>query len=191
MAETKEISARTRWYRKIHRWVGSFLLALFLFVSITGLMLGWKKNSNGYLLAKSYEGTSTDISTWLSFDSLQKIAIQTLRDSIDKDLSAKLDRIDARPDKGMVKFVFKDHFKAIQLDATTGKVLHLEQRRADWIEKLHDGSIVDMYAGFSSQPFKLGYTSLLGLGLLILTISGFWIWYNPRRIRKRKSIPEN
>jgi uncharacterized iron-regulated membrane protein len=187
MVQTKVISARTRWYRKIHHWVGSFLFVFFLFVAVTGLLLGWKKNSTGYLLAKSYEGSSTDVSKWLSLDVLQKIATKTLHDSVDASLSGRLDRIDARPEKGMVKFIFKDHFKAIQLDAATGKVLHLEQRRADWIEKLHDGSIIDMYFDFSAQPVKLVYTTILGMGLLTLTISGFWLWYNPRRIRKRKS----
>ena len=188
MSEIKSISVNTRWYRKIHRRVSSLLFIFFFFIATTGLILGWKKNSNGYLLAKSFEGTTTDMTRWLSFDSLQKIAIKTLSDSIDGNLSPVIDRIDARPEKGMVKIVFKDHFKAIQIDASTGKILHLEQRRADWIEKLHDGSIVDLYAGFTDQPFKLGYTTLLGIGLLILTISGFWLWYNPRRIRKKKHL---
>jgi len=190
MNQIKSISARTRWYRKIHHWIGSFLFIFFFLTAVTGLLLGWKKNSNGYLLANTYEGSTSDISRWLSFDTLQKIAINTLRDSVDPGLSPKLDRIDARPEKGMVKFTFKEHFNAIQLDAATGKVLHLEVRRADWIEKIHDGSIIDMYTGFSAQPFKLGYTSLLGTGLLMLTISGFWLWYNPKRIKKRKSTQE-
>jgi len=150
-------------------------------------MLGWKKNSNGLLLAESKQGSSTQLSHWLSMDSLHKIAIKVLHDSIDAALSAETDRIDIRPSKGMVKFTFKEHFNAIQLDASTGRVLMLEKRRADWIEKLHDGSILDHYAGLSGQPFKLLYTSMIGGGLFFLTLSGFWLWYNPKRIRKQKS----
>ena len=52
MSQIKSISARTRWYRKIHKWIGSFLFIFFFFTAVTGLLLGWKKNSNGYLLAK-------------------------------------------------------------------------------------------------------------------------------------------
>ena len=96
--------------------------------------------------------------------------------------------MDARPDKGMIKILFKQHFMAIQLDGTTGAVLFIETRRADWIEKLHDGSLLDHYAGFSEQPFKLVYTGLLGLCLLFLTVSGFWLWVNPKRIRKHKEL---
>ena len=172
MSQIKAISARTRWYRKIHKWIGSFLFIFFFFIAVTGLLLGWKKNSNGYLLAKTYEGSTTDISRWLSFDALQKIAIHyASRQCGSGIISQKSTGSMQGRIKGMVKFTFKEHFNAIQLDAATGKVLHLEQRRADWIEKLHDGSIMDMYAGFSAQPFKLGYTSLLGTGLLMLTIS--------------------
>ncbi len=188
MDQTREIASNTRWYRKYHRWVSSIFLIFFLIVAATGILLGWKKNTGGYLLAKSYSGVSTDLNRWLTFDSLSVIAIRVLHDSVSADLSTEIDRIDARPDKGMVKILFKDHFKSIQLDGTTGAVLHIETRRADWIEKLHDGSLFDHYTGFSAQPFKLGYTALLGGSLLFLTISGFWLWINPKRIRKRKDL---
>jgi hypothetical protein len=187
MSTIQQISASTRWHRKFHRLVASVLMVFFFIVSLTGFMLGWKKNSNGILLAESKEGRSTQPADWLSIDSLNTIAINVLHDSIDASLSAETDRIDIRPSKGMVKFTFKEHFNAIQLDASTGSVLMLEKRRADWIEKLHDGSILDHYAGFSGQPFKLLYTSMLGGGLFFLTLSGFWLWYNPKRIRKQKA----
>jgi uncharacterized iron-regulated membrane protein len=186
MTDTKRIAFNTRWHRKYHRWIGSLLLVFFLFIATTGILLGWKKNTNGYLLAETHKGKSADLRQWLSFDSLSVIAVKVLKDSVDASLSPVIDRMDARPDKGMIKILFKEHFKAIQLDGVTGEVLHIETRRADWIEKLHDGSLLDQYAGFSSQPFKLGYTALLGGGLLFLTISGFWLWINPRRIRKLK-----
>jgi len=135
---TQTIVKRTRWYRKIHRWLGSGLFIFFFIISGTGLLLGWKKNSNGYLLAKTYQGTSTDVKQWLPVDSLQNIAVKIIHDSISADLSGNVDRIDARPGKGMVKFVFTDHYWAVQLDCTTGKLLHIEKRRADFIEQTVD-----------------------------------------------------
>lgn len=101
-----------------------------------------------------------------------------------KKLSTELDRIDIRPDKGMLKFVFIDKFWGIQLDGVTGKVLHIERRRADFIEKIHDGSLVDHYFKLSNQPIKLVYTSIMSLALLTFTITGFWLWYGPKRMRK-------
>jgi len=169
-----------QWHRTISLIAGSFLLV----VSLTGLLLGWKKQSGGLILAKTEKGISSDLRTWLPVDSLHQIAIRTLRDSISADLSPELDRIDARPQKGIVKFVFADHYWGIQLDGTTGKVLALERRTADWIENLHDGSLFDKLLGTNSDLIKLIFTSMAGLGLFILTLTGFWLWYGPRRMRQ-------
>jgi uncharacterized iron-regulated membrane protein len=176
------IAKKTRWYRKLHRQIASLLFAFFLLISITGLLLAWKKNTGGYLLATTYEGTSPVLSNWLPLDSLQKIAVAALHAQVSPELSSAIDRIDIRPDKGMAKIVFRDHYWALQLDGATGKVLHLERRRADFIEHLHDGSLLDRITG--SKSLKLIYSSVMALGLLLLTITGFWLWYNPRRIKK-------
>jgi hypothetical protein len=87
-------------------------------------------------------------------------------------------------DKGMVKFVFLDHFWGIQLDGATGKLLHIEKRRSDFIENIHDGSILDSYFKTNGEQIKLFYTSIMGLALLTFTITGFWLWYGPKRMRK-------
>ncbi len=153
---------------------------------MTGLLLGWKKHSGGVLLAKSYKGVSADPKTWLPVDSLQKIAFNTLRDSVSAELSPELDRIDIRPQKGMVKFVFADHYAGIQLDCTTGQVLHIETRRSDFIEKLHDGSYLDALVNLDEQPFKLLYTSVMGIALILFSVTGFYLYYGPKRIRQEK-----
>ena len=99
-----------RIFRKIHRTTGAFLFVFFFFVSVTGILLGWKKHSNGLILPKSYNGSSTDLKDWLPIDSLHKNACKILHDSVSADLSLELERIDIRKEKGMVKFVFVDHF---------------------------------------------------------------------------------
>ena len=163
-----------------------FLFVVFLFVSLSGLLLGWKKNSGGMILPKSYEGTSTDLEDWLPVDSLHKNAISILHDSISPELSTELERIDIRPDKGMVKFVFIDNYIGIQLDGATGNLLHIETRRSDFIENIHDGSILDYLFNTGTEQIKLVYTSVAGLALLSFTITGFWLWYGPKRMRKKK-----
>ncbi|RYC67471.1 PepSY domain-containing protein [Spirosoma sordidisoli] len=170
--------------RKLHRTTGALLFVFFLFISVTGLLLGWKKNSGGLLLPKSYKGTSTNLADWLPLDSLHKNACRIVQDSISPELSLELERIDVRKDKGMVKFVFADHFWGVQLDGATGKLLHIEQRRSDFIEKIHDGSILDFYAGTSDGQIKLVYTTITGLALLLFTVTGFWLWYGPKRMRQ-------
>lgn len=86
----------------------------------------------------------------------------------------------------MLKFIFKDHPWSIQLDGATGKVLNIGQRRSDWIENIHDGSIVDDFFGIEGKLFKLVYSSVMGLALLGFTVTGFWLWYGPKRMRKKK-----
>jgi uncharacterized iron-regulated membrane protein len=175
-----------RIFRKVHRTTGAFLFIFFFVVSITGLLLGWKKNSGGLILPRTYEGTSTDLNTWLPIDSLHTIACKILQDSVSSKLSTTVERIEIRKEKGMAKFIFEDHYWGIQLDGATGNLLHIERRRSDAIENIHDGSILDAYFGTSGGQIKLIYTSVMGLALLTFTITGFWLWYGPKRMRKKQ-----
>jgi uncharacterized iron-regulated membrane protein len=179
-------SRRLRLYRKIHSYLGGSLFLFFVVVAVTGLLLGWKKHSGGWLLAKSHTGISVNSKMWLPVDSLRQIAFRTLRDSVSADLSTELDRIDIRPQKGMVKFVFANHFWGIQLDCTTGKVLYIERRRSDFIEKLHDGSYLDSLIGVGDEPAKLVYMTLMGVSLLLFSVTGFYLYYGPKQIRQQK-----
>lgn len=179
--------ARTlRSFRKIHRTTGALLFVFFFLVSISGLLLGWKKNSGGLILPKTVQGTSSHLSEWLTVDSLSNNASNYLHDSVSSNLSANIERIDLRPDKGIVKFVFKDHFWGLQLDAATGKLLQIERRNSDIIEGVHDGSILDRFFN-TGNTIKLIYTSIMGLALLLFTITGFWLWYGPKRMRNLKT----
>ena len=172
-------------FRKIHRITAVYLFVIFFIVSVTGLLLGWKKHSGGIILAESYKGTSSDFKKWLPIDSLYLNASKIFHDSISSTLPSELERIDIRKEDGMIKFVFNEGFWGIQLDGVTGKLLHIERRRADFIEKIHDGSIIDYYSG-TNGVFKLVYTSVIGLALLVFTITGFWLYFGPKRLRKLK-----
>jgi uncharacterized iron-regulated membrane protein len=183
MKDIKGISKVTRLYRKIHNTTGSFLFVLFLIISVTGLLLGWKKHSAGLILPPTERGLSSNLENWLTFEQLNGIAVQTLQDSL-PGLSPELDRIDARPEKGVVKFVFKNHYTEIQVDCTTGKVLAVNRRTSDIIEQIHDGSILDFALDTSNNQIKLSYTTIVGLSLLTLTVTGFFLWLNPIRIRR-------
>ena len=59
--------------RKIHRYTGIFLFAFFFIIAITGLLLGWKKNSFGLILPASSTGTSTQLGEWKSTEMLNHL----------------------------------------------------------------------------------------------------------------------
>ena len=126
---------------------------------------------------------------WLSIAALTNVATNYVADSLQK--SAAISRIDIRPEKGTVKFVFKNHFTEVQLDCATGDIRSVAQRNSDFIEKIHDGSIVDYFVNKDQSFFKLSYTSIMGIGLLLLSLSGFWLWINPKRIRRSKTTATN
>lgn len=191
MNDRKKQAKFLRAVRKIHRTTGAFLFILFFIVSITGLMLGWKKNSNGYILPKSEIGVSKNLSDWLPIDTLQTIAFKAMQDSVDQNIDLEIFKIDVRPQKGMVKFIFKNHYSGVQLDGSTGKILTMTKRRSDLVENIHDGSALDRIFKTDGEIIKLIYTTITGLALLTFTITGFWLWYGPirmRRINKKRKV---
>ena len=182
MPNTKRQARLIRALRWLHRKLAIFLFVFFLVMSVTGLLLGIKKQTK--LLAPTEKGGSRNLSDWLSFDSLAKNAIAYLRDSVDPALSPEIDRMDVRPGNGIVKFRFRNHYHGLQLDGATGKVLSTEIRRSDFIEQIHDGSILDSLFGLKQDQVKVSYTVIMGLSLFMLVVSGFWLWYGPKRLRR-------
>jgi uncharacterized iron-regulated membrane protein len=177
--------------RKVHRTTGAMLFVFFFVLACTGLLLGWKKHTGGVILPKSYDGISTNKEDWLPIHELHKKALQVMAEHAPPGLSLELDRIDIRPDKGMMKFVFLEGYWGVQLDCTTGQLLHLERRRSDFIENVHDGSYFDYVLGTNYGQIKLVYTSIMGTALLIFTITGFWLWYGPKRFRAHSKYHRN
>ena len=174
-----------RRFRALHRLTGAWLFVFFFFIAVSGLFLGWKKNSAGLLLPQSQKGISTNLKTWLPLDSLNTLADGFLQQHLGKQVSLDLNRIDIRKNKGMLKFVYAADDWEVQLDGQTGALLSLNQRWSDWIENVHDGSVLDDY--FQTKGWiKLCYTSITGLALLMFTITGFWLWYGPKQMRKAK-----
>ena len=175
-----------RLFRKVHKTTGAILFIFFFVISISGVLLGWKNNSNGFILPNTTQGTTNNLKNWLPIDSLYTNAIVILKDSISPDLSVELDRIDIRKNNGIVKFIFVNHYWEIQLDGATGKLLNIEKRHSDLIEDIHDATILDLVFNTSQKQIKLIYTLIMGLALLLFTVTGFWLWYSPKRMKRRK-----
>ncbi len=179
----QQVSKTTRLYRKLHHWIAIPLFAFMFIMGVTGFLLGWKKDTG--LLPKTAQGSSTVSGTWIPVDSLVTIAQNFALNNLFQ--SGELDRVDIRPDKGIAKMVYKQHFSEIQLDLQTGEILNVQIRYSDILEKIHDGSILDHLFDTRNGEIKLIFITIISLGLILLSFSGFWLWFNPIRIRKIKS----
>ena len=162
--------------RKYHRILGIFL-GIFLFVSaVTGFLLGWKKDIH-LLQPPTLKGQTKNLSDWKPIDELAKKAENYLQENLPSTSNTEIDRIDIRPDKGIAKVLFKNGWWEIQIDGASGQILSLKRRHSDWIEQLHDGSII-------SDNSKLISMNILGIGLIGMILTGLWLWYGPKQYRK-------
>lgn len=169
--------------RKIHRISAILLFFFFFFVAITSVLLGWKKHSGDYLMPETREGTSADLAEWMPLQKLDSIALSVYTKSFTTEAEPQIDRMDVRKEDGIIKFTFKDSFKEVQLDGVTGSVLSVGTRRSDFIESIHDGSVLDEYFNTGNGSIKFVYSTVMGLGLLFFTVTGFWLWYGPKRMK--------
>ncbi len=174
---TQKVAKTLRSYRKIHKWIG-LILALFLILSaLTGVLLGWKKNVD-LLQPPTQKGVELNMSAYKPVEELAAAALVAV-DSLGL-TSDNFDRIEYRPTKGIAKVLFDTGSWEVQVDATNLEVLSVAKRHSDWIEHIHDGSII-------SETFKLISMNILGIGLVFLSITGLWLWYGPRKIRSLKN----
>ena len=171
----------TRLYRKLHRNVGVIFILFFLLISISGFLLGLKDELG--LKPETQTTNSLNQSNWISIqklDSISKIyAINEL------EIDSEIDRIDIRPDKGIAKVLFKKNFQELQLDLETGEILSVAKRADNFIERLHDGSIIDFY--FTENNIStITYVTIISLSLIFMIYSGYLLWANPRKIKRNK-----
>lgn len=170
------ITKSLRTYRVYHKYFG-LSLAIFLFISaLTGIFLAWKKDV-GWIQPPTQKGTSKDLEDWQPISELAALAQTAFYETYPEQSTNGIDRIDVRPDKGMAKVLFEKGWWEVQIDGSSGEILSIAKRHSDWIEKLHDGSII-------GDLFKLITMNTLGVGLIVLMVTGLWLWYGPRLYRK-------
>jgi uncharacterized iron-regulated membrane protein len=174
----KILTKSLRDFRVFHRWVGLTLALLLVVSAVTGVLLALKKDVE-IIQPPTQKGVSKNIAEWKSLAEISVLAEKALHETYPEQRENLIDRMDARPSKGIVKVLFEEGNWEVQVDAKSGEVKSIEKRYSDWIESLHDGSII-------SDGFKLFSMNFLGIGLLFLIATGFWLWYGPRRIRLKK-----
>lgn len=174
--KSRKVAKSVRRYRSLHKYFGISLAVIVLFSAITGILLAWKKQSDT-LQPPTQKGITTELAELASLEDMVDKVVQAV-DSLGLKAD-NLDRLEYRATKGIAKAIFDTGNWEVQIDASNLEILSVAKRHSDWIEQLHDGSII-------SEGFKLISMNLLGLGLLVLILSGYWLWYGPKKIRRLK-----
>ena len=170
-----------RKFRVYHRRIGYVFLIFFLIISVTGILLALKDVL--HLKPEIVNTDSPNDSTWISLKEIDSISKDYIYNKFE--LDTVIDRIDVRPTKGVAKVLFSNHFTELQIDVSSGKILSVSSRVDTIIEKIHDGSIIDYFIT-KSNISKITYSSLLSIGLIFMSISGFFLWYLQKKLKSRK-----
>ena len=160
--------------RKVHHW-GSFIVALPILVIIcSGILLQMKKQWD-WVQPPEIRGTGTV--PVIGFEQI----MTTLQATPSLGVASWDDvaRIDVRADRGLAKVTITTGWEA-QIDLGTGQLLQTAYRRSDLIESIHDGSF------FAGDWTKLGVFLPAGLTLLLLWVTGMWMWWVPFNAKRRR-----
>jgi len=173
-----KITQLLRQFRKIHKVIGLTIAILLVISAATGIFLGLKKEFD-FIQPPTLKGQSDQLSDWRPISELAEVAAKAFHKAHPDHSNTGIDRMDVRPSKGIVKVLFEKGWWEVQVDGSTAEVLSIKRRNSDWIEQLHDGSII-------SDGFKLVSMNVLGIGLLVMIFTGWFLWYGPRRYRRMK-----
>ena len=157
-----------RWMFYSHLWLGVAATGILLVVSVTGVMLNHKRGLG--LMPEAATESVRPLSEALPLSELVQAAESAAGPAI---AAAGVDRLDVRPDDGLIKVRFDDDaVSEVTLDLATGEVLSVGERNDVFLEKLHSGEI------FGDLWVLLSDTG--AIFLLLALVSGYWLWLYPR-----------
>lgn len=152
----------------LHLWFGVISTVLLLIIAITGILLNHKR-ALGLMPDISHVATGV-------FEQALPLAELVARASaaVPAEVAATgVDRMDVRPGDGIVKIRFDDRLVTeATVDLSSGVVVHVGERNDVFLEKLHSGEI------FGSNWILL--SDLAAVLLVIVLISGYWLWLYPK-----------
>ena len=161
--------------RKVHYWVSATVALPLLVIITSGLLLQAKKQWT-FVQPPEKRGTGTE-----PVISLQQM-LESIRTRTELGVTGwdDVNRLDVRPDRGMVKAWLRNGYE-VQVDLGTGHVLQVAYRRSDLIESIHDGSF------FAGDWTKLGLFLPSGIALLALWATGLWMFWVPFAAKRRRA----
>ncbi len=163
--------------RYLHRWGAILALVPIVVIIVSGVVLQLKKDVAS-IQPPTQRGIGSQLS--ISFDRILEVAKNVPQAEIAS--WDDVDRLDVRPSKGMVKVRSKNGWE-IQIDTHTGEVLQVAVRRSDLIESIHDGS-------YFHDRFKLWVFLPAGLILVVLVITGLYLFFLPHLARRKRRQKE-
>tara|TARA_Y100001968_G_scaffold108836_1_gene98434 strand:+ start:290 stop:718 length:429 start_codon:yes stop_codon:yes gene_type:complete len=139
----------------------------------SGIMLQLKKQSNWVQPNVEITSSSKPVMLQAYLDAAKSVEEANVSSWED------IERIDIRPNKGIAKLKSKNNWE-IQIDIETAEIYAKNFRRSDIIESIHDGS-------FFSEVVKYGWFLPSGILLLILSLSGIYMFFIPILKKRNRS----
>jgi len=172
-----KLAQRIRTYRRWHRSISVVLSVWIFLIALTGIFLGWKKHWRPLQPPTQKVSPTPAPAEWLPLADIQAAALSAMESRGPGPWT--VDRIDVRPGKGIAKVRLDQKSYEVQVELHTASVRSVGRRHADWIEAIHDGSII-------GDTFKLLGMNIVGLGLVLMIFTGLALWLGPKIIRRRK-----
>jgi uncharacterized iron-regulated membrane protein len=161
--------------RKVHYWAAIAIALPAALTLSTGVLLQLKKQLPWVQpVEKRGEGKTPALTMAQILTATQSVPEADVHGWED------IQRVDIRPGRGILKVITKNSWE-VQVDTLTGAVLQKAYRRSDWIESLHDGS-------FFGDFTKMGVFLPSGITLLLLWITGLYLFFLPIWVRQRKKL---
>jgi len=161
--------------RTLHKWISIVIAIPLLVIFITGVLLLVKKEFS-VLQPPTMKGQE-QIPT-IAFNQILTI-VQSVKD-VQVNSWQDIDRLDVRPNKGVIKIRTNNRLE-IQLDASSGKVLHVAQRNSDLIESIHDGT-------FFEKNANLWLMLPVAIASIIMLITGVIMFLLPYLKKNRRNV---
>jgi uncharacterized iron-regulated membrane protein len=170
----KKQSSLSRLNRNIHKWLSLIFALPLLVILLSGILLLSRKEF-AFIQPPTSHGQSNVPS--ISFAQI----LQQAKTVEQAEISSwdSIDRLDVRPEKGIVKVRAKSHWE-IQIDSQSGEIKQVAYRRSDIIEKIHDGTLLQSNA-------NLWLMLPTAIALLILLVTGIFLFFRPYYKRRKKS----
>ena len=163
-----------RTLRLVHYWLTAFTLVTVAVVAFTGVLLSLKKDFD-VLQAPTAAASAPGLPPTPLDRLLTAVAAETGSSQLGWQ---DVDRIDVRPRDGLAKVILNDRSE-YQVDLHTLQVLQTGYRTSDFIETLHDFSVLGDWGKYLlSLP--------TGIALLVLWATGAYMFIKPMLVKRRK-----
>lgn len=154
-----------------HLWIGVLFTVVLLVVAVTGVLLNHKRGLG--LMPDVTNASPAPLTASLPLAELAERA----RAAAGLGALEPIDRMDVRPDDGFVKVRFDDPaWTEVTVDLATGRALHVGPRSDVFMEQLHSGELL-------GKRWVL-LTDAAAVALVLLLVSGYWLWLAPRWRRR-------